>query len=237
MREHVDVLVDRSADEETTVLAVVRGKVRATAPKAHAQRRLREYDAHATTRSSSTNGCSSSQSSVRAMASRIETLGCQPSARILLVSSRINGLSPGQPRIAARIFDLRRDAEMSRRSSRSTRRRQSSHPFRGCRCERRPAREALRSDEHRGYAVADVEIRLLLSAVAEYLEPRRVLSKAAEEVEDVTVRVPLTKDRHEPKDHPREAVARGSRPGSSPRRQAWRRRRARSESETDSSPA
>ena len=49
--EHVDVLVDRPADEEAAVLAVVGGKVGAAASEADAQRRPAEDDAHAAARS------------------------------------------------------------------------------------------------------------------------------------------------------------------------------------------
>ena len=46
--EHVDVLVDRAADEEAAVLAVVGGEIGAAAAEADAQRRSAEDDAHAT---------------------------------------------------------------------------------------------------------------------------------------------------------------------------------------------
>ena len=62
VREHVDVLVDRPADQEAAVLAVVGGQVGPAAAERDAQRRAAEDHAH---RASSTiRGCASSHSSV-----------------------------------------------------------------------------------------------------------------------------------------------------------------------------
>src|SRR6185312_7660799 len=96
--EHVDVLVDRSADEEPAGLAVVRGDVGPAASEAHAERCPCEDDAHAAARSSSAHGFCWSQSTVRRMPSAIDNVGCQPSARMREQSRWIRGLSPSQPR-------------------------------------------------------------------------------------------------------------------------------------------
>src|SRR6478736_7737106 len=96
--QHVDVLVDRPPDQESASLAIVRGKVGSSAAEAHPERRTTEDDAHATARSSRMPGFCSSQSTVRLIASRIDSVGRQPSARMRSQSRWISGLSPGQPR-------------------------------------------------------------------------------------------------------------------------------------------
>jgi hypothetical protein len=63
--------------------------------------------------------------------------------------------------------------------------------------------------EDRGHAVLHVEVGLALAAVAEHAQAGRVAAKRVVEIEDVTVRVALSEDRHEPKDEPRESISRG----------------------------
>ena len=111
VREHVDVLVDRPADQEAAVLAVVGGQVGAAAAERDAQRRAAEDDAH---RPPGRSGM------------RLEPLerldrrprGCSTSApsraRGSCAESRwISGLSPAQPRVAAGVLELRLDAEVA----------------------------------------------------------------------------------------------------------------------------
>src|ERR1700722_14539385 len=52
----------------------------------------------------------------------------------------------------------------------------------------------LDRDEDRRDAVADVQVALLLLAVAEHLEPRGIAAQLAPEVHDVPVRVPRPED-------------------------------------------
>ena len=95
----------------------------------------------------------------------------------------------------------------------------------------------LRRELHRRDAVPDVEIRLLLPAVAEHAQPRRILAQAPTEVEDVPVRVALAEDRDEAEDRARRSRSRARTPGSAPRPRASTRRRARSAPGTGTSRA
>ena len=54
----------------------------------------------------------SNQSSVRTIASRIVSVGAQPSARMRVASRWISGLSPAQPRAPAGVLDLGREAQV-----------------------------------------------------------------------------------------------------------------------------
>src|ERR671923_1531940 len=81
VRQHVDVLVDRTADDEPAALAVERRNVGAATAKADSKRRAREDHAHRTA-ASTEYAAPSSHASVRLIACRIVNVGCQPNARI-----------------------------------------------------------------------------------------------------------------------------------------------------------
>ena len=110
--EHVDVLVDRPADEEAAVLAVVRGEVGSASAEAHAQRRSTEDDAHAAARSSRKLGFCSSQSTVRLIASRMGNVGRQPSAANPLAVEVDQRAVTEPPADAPRVLELGCDAEV-----------------------------------------------------------------------------------------------------------------------------
>ena len=206
VREHVDVLVDRPTDQEPAVLTVVGGDVGSASAEAHAQRRSTEDDAHAASRSSRMLGFCSSQSTVRLIASRMDNVGRHPSERMRSQSRWISGLSPSQPRtppvysssgvtprwaVIVAIESSTNDGlvgpEVVDRD--------------------RPGFQRLfRRELHRRDAVSDVEVRLLLPAVAEHAQARRIAAQASTEVEDVAVRVALAEDRDEAKDDSHEAV-------------------------------
>ena len=104
VREHVDVLVDRPADEEAAVLAVVGRQVGAAAAERDAQRRAAEDDAHRG-RLQDDLGCARA-SPACARSPRDRRPSAPSRARgSSRVSRWISGLSPAQPRVAARVLE------------------------------------------------------------------------------------------------------------------------------------
>ena len=123
-------------------------------------------------RDSKTQRFARSQSTVRTMPSRMVSFGRQPVARILAVSRKMNGLSPIQPRSPPVNRSSGFDAEP--RGDPADR---VVHlaifvgaevvDLHACLASRASAADRV---EHRVHAVADVEIRFALRAVAEHVE-------------------------------------------------------------------
>ena len=204
--EHVDVLVDRAADEEAAVLAVVRGRRRCRRLRGETRSGARrEDDAHAAARSSRRP---------RVLLEPVErppdrlarssSVGRQPSARMREQSRWISGLSPSQPRRPP----VYSSSGATPRCSRDRRDRVVDDDrlvgpeVVDVHDARLDARGRV-GERHRRDAVSDVEVRLLLPPVAEHAETVGIVAQAAEEVEDVAVRVALAEDRDEAEDRSR----------------------------------
>src|SRR5215467_8420666 len=97
----IHVLVDRGRDHEALVAAVVGGQIGAASAEGDPQRAA--YDDHVPdssngSRRSSSQSLSRRNASVRRTPCSMLSCGCHPSARIRVVSRKMNGLSPTQPR-------------------------------------------------------------------------------------------------------------------------------------------
>ena len=213
------------------MLAVVGRNVGAAAAEADAQRRAREDHRHE--RAAKTQALSSNQRSVCCTASSMVSFGRHPSARRRAQSRWISGLSPTQPRVPPPYGDRRARRPCARRwRDRAV---DVGHLVGAEVVDHRSGREVARDEQRdRIEAVADVEVRLPLPAVAQHVQPRRVLAQRAIEVEEVPVGVALAHDRDEAQDDAAEPVALAVRLDAGPRRRAWTRRRARSDAGTGS---
>ncbi len=110
----VHVLVDRGGEQEAIMAAVVRRQIGAAASKGDAKRTARDDHCRVPAQiGSTTGGCrapgckflrskihglSRKNATVLRMLSSMLSFGRQPRARILVVSRKMNGLSPAQPR-------------------------------------------------------------------------------------------------------------------------------------------
>ena len=182
-------------------------------------------------------GFCSSQSTVRLIASRIVSVGRQPSARMRSQSRWISGLSPGQPRTPPVYSSSRLDAQV--RGDRRDRVVDDDRLVGAEVVDVHCARLELPVDRerHRRDAVADVEVRLLLAAVAEDPQARRVVAAGSGRSRRRGRACSARRGSRRSERRSPRSRTRARRPGSALRPRASRRRRATSAPGTGTSRA